>query len=103
MSRTSLAGSATLGENKQLTTELTSWNLPDYQFCLESKTELIVAKAKNCIFWGGGGTKQKKLGGVITAHSMLRRETIGYGTTHKTGLNPGAGGETGWYVGQNRF
>ena len=77
--------------------------MQDYQLYLESKTELIVRRQRTVFFLGGGDTTQKKLGGVSTAHSTLRRETIGYGTTHKTGLNPGAGGETGWYVGQNRF
>ena len=39
--KTSSARSATLGDISwaRLTTELTSWNLPDYQLCLKSKTE----------------------------------------------------------------
>ena len=46
---------------------LTSWNLPDSQLCLESKTDPSVAE------WGGD-TAQKTdiLEGGDTAHTLLR-------------------------------
>ena len=49
---------------------------------LESKTEMILAKAQGYI--EGGDTAQKKsiLGGGDTAHTLLMRGTIGVGTWH---------------------
>ena len=46
---TSLARSTTLEDTSwaRLTIELTSWNLPDSQLCLESKTEPSVTKSQN--------------------------------------------------------
>ena len=53
--QTSLARSAKLGDTSwaRLTTELTSWNFPDSQLCLESKTEPSVVRAPNYIVGGG--------------------------------------------------
>ena len=56
--KTSSAGSATLGD--------TSWNLPDSQLCLKSKTEPE---------W-----HRTKLGGGDTAHTLLMRVIIRVGT-----------------------
>ena len=52
----------------------TSWNLPDSQLCLESKTEPSVAKALNYIKGGGGHRTEKTYSGRgrgDTAHTLL--------------------------------
>ena len=61
---------------------LASWNLPDSQLCLESKTKPGLSKAQNYI---GVGTPHRKNvcwkeGG--TAYTVLMRGTIGVGTPH---------------------
>ena len=63
--------------------ELTNWNLPDSQLCLEAKTELIVAKSTKAY---GGGTAQKKLilGGGTLHIVCLWGKQFGWG--HSTTL-----------------
>ena len=82
--KTSFARSATLEDTSwdRLTTELTSWNLPDSQPCFESKTEPIVAKAprygKN-IYWEGGHRTKKNIywkGSWVWQKVRARRRTI---------------------------
>ena len=78
ISKTSFAWIATLGDSSwaRLTIGLTSWNLPNSQLCLESKTEPSVAN------WGGHRTKKHKLRGGDTAHTFLIGGTIGVGKTY---------------------
>ena len=66
-SRTNLARSVTLVDTSwsRLTNELTSWNLPDSQLHIESKTEPSVAKAPNYIGRGGD-----------SAHTFLMGEEL---------------------------
>ena len=69
---------------------LTSWNLPDSQLCLESKTEPSVAKGggtphRKQIYWKGG-TPHIPYWGGDTAHTLFgwghRTCLIGVGTPH---------------------
>ena len=59
-----------------MTTELTNWNLPDSQLCLESKTEQSVAKAQTYM----GGHRREKyvclVGGGAIQHTFLMGKTI---------------------------
>ena len=63
--KTSFARSATLEDTSwdRLTTELTSWNLPDSHLHLNSKTEPSVTKHQTTLGRGGITKKKRILGG----------------------------------------
>ena len=82
--QTSLARSAKLGDTSwaRLTTEQTSWNLPDSQLRLKSKTEPSVTKLLNYI-WGGHRTTLKETEQSFTGRGGHRTYFVA-GDIHET-------------------